>query len=258
MAAFLSFTSTIHDPEARLIHLIDEVGDQLAELFHSSYVAYTPKTHDDIVEGLRGKGFEVINAGDTIVSTYQAALKQPLNKHNDRMLYCDLDRALHWIKAYPTELQTVASTNPAYDFALFGRTSRAFMTHPETQTMTEGIANTVASRELGLKETRDILGTTWILAPELAERVINRQNKNTFGFYTEWPMTLWKYATNPLYIECEGLEWETPDRYREEIQALGYAKWKITFQTPQEWRRRTEMLRDFIESSYASANEGGY
>jgi len=44
---------------------------------------------------------------------------------------------------------------------------------------------------------------------------------NQFGFYVEWPITLWRSARNPMYLKCEGLEWETPDRYVTEIKALG-------------------------------------
>ena len=72
---------------------------------------------------------------------------------------------------------------------------------------------------------------------------------NQYGFYAEWPITLWRSARNPLYLECEGLEWETPDRYIEEIKAQGYEEWKKSFQTGSEWRRRSVMLRDFIDSA---------
>jgi hypothetical protein len=59
---------------------------------------------------------------------------------------------------------------------------------------------------------------------------------------------MWRKSKNPLYIEIEGLEWETPDRYREEIKTQGLEQWKKSFQTPAEWRKRVEMLRDFTES----------
>ncbi len=116
---------------------------------------------------------------------------------------------------------------------------------------TEGIGNIVASKVLGFTETKDVLGTTWLLTPKLANLIINRKTTNTFGFYTDWPITLWRSATVPFYLECEGLEWETPDRYREEIPTLGYDNWKANFQTAKEWKKRTEMLADFIQSSYS-------
>jgi len=65
---------------------------------------------------------------------------------------------------------------------------------------------------LVLQETRDVLGTTRILTPALAKKVIELKPMNQYGFYAKWPITLWRSARNPLYLECEGLEWETPDR----------------------------------------------
>ena len=250
MPTILTFTSTIHDPEGRLKWLIEEVGRQLREYFDSAYVAYTPNTHPSVVKELNDEGYQTLKAGDTVASTYQTALKQPIRKDPERILYCDFDRALHWIQAYPEEFKQLSTINSDHDFILIGRTQRAFDTHPETQTMTEGIGNMVASKILGFSKTRDILGTTWILTRELATLVTNRKSSNAFGFYTDWPMTFWRSAKNPSYIEMEGLEWETTDRYKEEIRTQGFENWKTRFQTPQEWVKRTKMLRDFIESTY--------
>jgi hypothetical protein len=248
----LAFTSTIHDTDNRLGYLIEKVGEQLREAFKAAYVAYTPKTNPKIIADLQNIGYITVMAGPSVISTYRTALKLPLDKTTNCLFYCDFDRALHWIKTYPEELKQLTESPPGNDYVLIGRTKRAFQTHPETQTMTEGIGNTLASKMLSLPETRDILGTTWILTPELAEMIIKKESKNQFGFYTDWPETLWRSAKRPLYIEVEGLEWETPDRYREEIKTLGLEKWKQKFQTASEWRKRTEMLSDFIESSLIS------
>jgi hypothetical protein len=132
---------------------------------------------------------------------------------------------------------------------LIGRTRRAFETHPETQTMTESIGNTVTSQVLGFTEPRDVLGTTWILTPALAGKILNLEPSNRYGFYAEWPIQLWNNSTNPTYIEVEGLEWETPDRYRQEIAQAGYLSWKESYQNVQEWRKRNLMLRDMIEAT---------
>lgn len=244
----LSFTSTIHDPENRLGYLIEEVGEPLKGLFGSATVAYTPKTHPDLIRLLVEKGYVVREAGSTVISTYQTALKMALDG-DSRIFYCDLDRALHWIRSYSEELRQLAGAAPGNDFMLIGRTRRAFSTHPETQTYTEGIGNMVASRALGFEATRDVLGTTWVLTHKLAKRLLELMPVNEFGFYTQWPMTLWRTASDPLYIECEGLEWETSDRFPEETRTLGSLTWKKEFQTADEWKRRTAMLRDFVVSS---------
>jgi len=212
-------------------------------------VVYTPKTHPETVSLLEERGYLTFKAEDTFVSCYKTSLNQSLEPITGDIFYCDLDRALHGIRNYPKEFETLIEPSTHTDFTLIGRTKRAFDTHPETQTITEGIGNMMASNVLGFQETRDVLGTTWILTPALAKKVIELKPRNQFGFYAEWPITLWRSARNPLYLECEGLEWETPDRYTEEIRAQGLDEWRRSFQTAQEWRKRTEMLRDFIDST---------
>lgn len=201
------------------------------------------------VSQLRERGYSTFRAEDSVISSYQTALNRALTPNVDSLLYCDLDRALHWIKSNPQELETLATANYKNDLVLIGRTRRAFETHPETQTMTESIGNTVASQVLGFTKPQDVLGATWILTPALARKILNLKPSNRYGFYTDWPITLWRSAQNPFYIEREGLEWETPDRYTKEIKTQGYNNWKIAFQTASEWRKRTEMLSDFIDSS---------
>jgi hypothetical protein len=247
--SILTLTTTLHDPENRLSNLIEEVGEPLRQKFKGAYIAYTPKTSPRAVASLQDRGYITSKAETTEISTYRTALKLSLDTTTNRIFYCDFDRALHWLKSYPEELKELVTSPPGNDYVLVGRTKRAFQTHPETQTLTEGIGNAIVSKMLSIPETRDILGTTWILTPKLAEMIIKREPRNRFGFYTEWPMTLWRSARSPLYIEVEGLEWETPDRYREEIKTQSHEKWKQDFQTASEWRRRTEMLKDFIDSS---------
>jgi len=229
--------------------LIKDVGEKLRELFVSAFVAYTPETHPNTVDILKARGYSTLKAKKTVVGCYQTALTQASLSGADNIFYCDLDRALHWVKIYPDELRTLAESPIKNDFLLIGRTTRAFGTHPETQTLTESIGNRVASRVIGLTETRDILGTTWIITPALAKLVLEIVPSNRYGFFIEWPLTLWRSARNPNYIEVEGLEWETPDRYKEEIKAEGLEHWMERFQTTSEWRRRSVMLRDFIDSA---------
>jgi hypothetical protein len=86
------------------------------------------------------------------------------NKTTNHLFYCDFDRALHWIKTYPEELTQIVESPPDNDYVLIGRTKRAFQTHPKTQTMTEGIGNTLASKMLNFPETRDILSARTAVA----------------------------------------------------------------------------------------------
>ncbi len=87
-----------------------------------------------------------------------------------------------------------------------------------------------------------------MLKAQQAEALIRTKISNQYGFYLDWPIQSWINSTNPGYIEVEGLEWETPDRYPQEITQAGYDAWKENHQNMQEWKKRNLMLRDMIEA----------
>ena len=241
--------STLHDRENRLSGLIEETHRRLGSLFESIVVAVTPETHPEIRLTLsRLDSLEVCTGGASISSTYRTALEQSLAKNPERILYCDFDRVIHWARVYPEELERNVNSYPQHDFLLIGRTPSALCSHPETQITTEAIANSVASRVLGFKETRDVISACWRLTPELTEKLLQLPERNTYGFYCEWPIVAWRQARRPEYIEVEGLEWETPDRYMREVEEKGYEQWLRGFQTPEEWRKRVKILADVIQS----------
>lgn len=140
--------STFHDPEDRLGKLINKNGALIKEIFQLSYVVVTPTTSSKTINALEKLEFSTSKGSKTITDVYRKALKQALLNHSEHIFYCDFDRILHWTSTHLEELQIVNS-NLDNDFLLVGRTSRAFKTHPETQTMTEGIANQLASKIQG-------------------------------------------------------------------------------------------------------------
>lgn len=220
----------------------------LKKNFKSLIVVVTPKTHPNIIKVLNNHGFEVHKGSESIISAYRVALRQALTKESERIFYCDFDRILHWTRSYPNELKEIIQSHSENDFLLIGRTPTAFKTHPETQRETEGIANKIASKILRFSQTRDIISVCWRMKPRLAEISLQIHVTNRYGFYVEWPVVAWQKAENPIYVEVEGLEWETPDRYRKEIREIGYDNWFIDFKTTREWEKRVRILRDTVES----------
>ena len=240
--------STLHDPENRLYESIIKYGPLIKQIFKISYVIVTPLTSPKIIEALKNLEFETSKGSNNAVDTYKKALNQALNNNQEPIFYCDFDRILHWARTYPDELKNTINSYLDHDFLLLGRTSRAFNTHPQTQITTEEIANQIASKALGFNIIKDIISACWRLTPELAEKLLKLQVDNIYGFYCEWPIVAWKQAQNPRYLEVEGLEWETTDRYQKEIKDKGYKRWLQEFQTPEEWERRVEILNDLIQS----------
>ena len=240
--------ATIHDPQPRLFKLLKEYAPQLGLDGEPRIVAYSPPTHPRVVRALEGLGCITTLGGESVQSVYSAALERSLRESPEHVFYCDLDRLIHWVRTYPEEYRQTRRKALEYEFLMVGRTPRAFQTHPRTQTCTEGIANIVASRVLGFEDTRDIIGVGWGLSSSLVQLLLSTPQRNSFGFFCGWPVIAWRNAVKKAYVEAEGLEWETPDRYEDEIALEGYERWLKAFMAPREWERRSLMLKDLVET----------
>jgi len=253
----LILCSTFHEPKFKLKSAIKTALPIIKNSFWKIVICCTPSTGIEVKDFLRKEGFIVpISPSLRTFETYQFALSTALecieNSESQKIFYVDFDRLIHWINNYPEELRTILQ-NTDVDNLHVGRTSRAFDTHPLTQTTTEKIANEFGSKLLGLKSTRDIISVCHIFTKELGERILKLENITATGFYCSWPVYLWSWAEKKRYIEVEGQEWETPDRFQEEIKQIGYKKWLKQFQNPSEWNKRVQMLGEcLIELSHIS------
>ena len=248
MVEGITLVSTLHDPEKMLSRMIAEYGSSLKQVFRSLVVTVSPNTHRHIVRLLEDTGIKILICSENVVETYKTALRSGLDENAQHLMYCDFDRALHWVRTYPLELSRIAGILTDYDFLMLGRTQRAFKTHPETQTKTESIANQLGSKILGFKQPRDIMSATWGLSDPVGEFLLKTPYRNKYGFYCEWPIVAWHSAKKHEYIEVEGLEWETPDRYKEAVKERGYEVWLRDLQSPREWKRRNEVLSECVSS----------
>lgn len=242
-------SSTLHDPELKFMKLMNPILPMIETLFKERIVCCTPSTREEVLNFLKAEGFKVVvgNSMDQVGNyklAIQTSLKYITNSKTQKILYIDFDRLIHWLDTYPKELSDVISNNREVDYLHIGRTSRAFETHPRTQKETEGIINEIGSNILGFSETRDIISVCFLISKELGEQIIKIKNNTITGFYSSWPIIFWNIAKLKRYIEVEGLEWETPDQFKDEIDKIGYDKWLIKFQSANEWRKRVKLLHE--------------
>ena len=243
-------TSTYHDPGLNLEKLIISAIPLLKSLFKKVIIVLTPSMDHDSIIFLEGKGFIVdrcssYNRVETYKLAYKKALKYVKEEKTDRIMYVDFDRLIHWINYYPDELQKLLS-DVEVNYLHIGRTSRAFDSHPNTQKETEIIVNEFGSSILEFDKTLDIISVCHIMTKKLAKKILSIRNNTDYGFYGTWPIFLWNWAESKKYIEVEGLEWETPDRFKEEIEKISYEKWLIRFQNPIEWQNRVKLLHQCL------------
>ena len=160
------------------------------------------------------------------------------------MIFCDFDRALHWAECYPAELARVAGAAGRYDFAVLGRTTRAFASHPRTQRDTEAIINQVYATISG--RTWDVTAAARILSRYAARAILRDCAEESIGTDVAWPLFAERSGDITLgYIETEGLEFETADRYADEIAAVGgLENWIAQIDAdPNAWALRLEIAR---------------
>lgn len=244
--------STLHDPPFALKQIYQETVATIKRCFNQSYICCTQATSSEFIHALQKEGFQVLSGTNlNHVDIYRQAIKAGLdwvaNNRDTKLFYIDFDRLLHWCKNFPTELTKILSEINKTDLLMLGRTKRAFETHPTTQRETEIIVSELGSKICGLSKTHDFISICWGFTYDLGKKLLGTKILTSTGFYGTWPILLWKWASTKAYLEVEGLQWETPDRFRSEIQKLGYNLWLKNFESPEEWTKRVKILHDCLD-----------
>lgn len=167
-------------------------------------------------------------------------------------IYCDADRVLHWAEFYPDEFRSISEAVRQFDFTVLGRTPRAFESHPRTQRDTEVIINRLFGQVSGLP-WNDVTSGARGLSRAAAEVIVANVADDELSTDISWTMYLHRHGAQRAwsigYVETEGLEFETADRFADEVSAGGYAAWLDRLENdPHEWAFRFDLARVEIEA----------
>ncbi|MEN9939077.1 MAG: hypothetical protein RLZZ387_5656 [Chloroflexota bacterium] len=259
----LVLAATHHDPEGRLAPQTRRALPALAARFSALAVVATEDTAEASLAPLHEAGASVrLVPADGLAHigrARRAALELALETGAETLLFCDFDRALHWAEQYPAELALVAEAIPAHDLTVLGRTPRAFASHPRAQRDTEAIINTVFEQAGGL--AWDVTAAARGLSHRGARDILASCPEQSVGTDVAWPLfALRGGALTLAYRETEGLEFETPDRFAEEIAAAGgLERWVAQIDAdPRQWALRLEVARFEVLAAmpYTSASLG--
>lgn len=166
---------------------------------------------------------------ETLGRVRRNALELALATGARHLHLCDWDRILHWAETYPEELNEVVEAIPAYDCLILGRTPRAFGNHPRVQRDTESIINHCFGLAWG--QELDVTAASRGLSRAAAHLLVTECDEPTTGNDCVWPLFLARRERFVVgYAQTEGLEWETPDRFVDEIvHAGGLDAWLASF-----------------------------
>ena len=118
-------------------------------------------------------------------------------------MYCDGDRILHWCENNPKELRNCMDSLYVSDFTIFGRTNRAWLSHPDTQHKTESIINDLFNAKTGLNY--DLLAAARGMSHKAARMIVNGSKYDTFGVDVSWPMMILESDLSISYVRVDGL-----------------------------------------------------
>jgi hypothetical protein len=231
----------VHDPEARYLRLLDDDLPPLTARYVTLCAICGAGTAPRTVDALRARGVATVTGDDIPLNARPYALRLIAGHPEWRHIHLtDLDHALHWARYRPGELDAVNEQIAAYDFLLLGRTARASATLPDFQRETERLINVLFShtttgfehwhgarwdggRQAGKPAPiMDICTGAWGLSQRAVAALIARAQVTDIGFHAEWPLIIRDTpALHAGYLPCEGLEYETADRYGDAIATAG-------------------------------------
>lgn len=246
---------TVHQPDERLASLAEAQLPELARRYAALTAYCTSNTHPTILDLLRLNGASVrvddkpTLGIDGIGHVRRRALRVGLGAVTPHLQMCDFDRALHWSAHYPRELDAVLDEITRYDLLVLGRTERAWATHPPYQSETEPLFNKIFFLATGLPW--DVGAGSRGFSRRGAEKLLELSEESTVGIDAEWPLLLLRQNGFAVgYRACEGLEFETADRFAAEIEAAGsYDAWEAGMSAdPARWAFRMRLATQIAEA----------
>ena len=237
--------STLHDPTGCMASHVTQYGGQLRALYADAVIVATPESSAETLNAYRNHKFRVSTSGTAHVGeSRRNAVRRALSRNADFVHYCDADRALKWLIDYGDELAgIVEQAIPQWAFLAFGRTPRAFETHPTVQRETEYISNRVFSWLFGETEKiLDVVAGSCSLSRDAAKIILQESTSLSNATDAEWPMIIDRLTDGDIaFLETDGLEFETAFFLGEEI----YAK----LDTPASWLGRTRLATETFEAA---------
>lgn len=246
----LVLAATHHDPEGRLFEQAARVLPRLRELFPIITLRLTSTTVARTETLLREAGCDIARETEAPGGLTQlgrprrAVVARALELGAQHVLFCDFDRVLHWAEFHPAELDAVVAHIPDHDFTVLGRSPRAFASHPRCQRDTEVPINTVFAAVSG--HAWDTGAGARGISRHAATALLAGCTDESVGVDVSWPLFLLHNGDFSITeIKTEGLEFETADRYADQIAALGGREaWIATLdRDPRQWALRLELAR---------------
>jgi hypothetical protein len=239
----------------------DRLLPVILQQYSGLVISYLPKDGDDTARAFEaGKYSSYPNLkfylnDDQKMGRYMA-LKEALRLPANYIHYADMDRLLRWIETRPDEWQRMVEQITKHDCIIFGRTTAAMQTHPQSLITTEKLSNQVVS--YFLKMDLDVSAGSKSFSRQAAQYLVDHgAAHNSIGTDAEWPILLKRAGFSLEYFPVEGLDWETADHYREQVANEKQQKRAAEHydDDPQHWQQRVEIAAQIIQTAMDTASQ---
>lgn len=243
---------TVHDPDER-IYINSKFFRAISKLYKVKVASITKRTSPKTAKLLKDFSFIVVfsPSDNEIGSSRKNAVKTAQENSNLKWIhYCDLDRLLHWVKSYPQELKKIISKTPVNPYTAIGRTKKAWQTHPKVMVDAEKTENNAINNFFNLN-VADFTAGSCLISRQAAQLILKLSVEPTNATDLEWPAIIKKYMrVTPACILTKGMEFETPDYYKEEIKNSGSLEtWiKFVYENPNQIEARQKLAQDSIDA----------
>jgi len=249
----VALAATLHDPRGTLTDEIRRALPTLATVYRGIAVATSPLTSARVVELLEAAG---VHAGPVATNLrgplYRLSLRAALATGAERVHYLDFDRALHWQRRAPRELRAVLRLASRHPVLVVGRTGKAHRSHHVPLWSTELLANRLLADRLRFGRPIDVLVPSFVVERPAAARLLAQSRARDVALYGEWAARVLALVDEVAYVQCRGLDWETPDRHRRAVRRVGLAAWRRRQETPAEWDLRIGIAAEIVRGFAAA------
>jgi len=250
------------DPRGELARFT-RLMPQFKEVYSGLVVVLPPAVEKQVMHALQDiaerewidhqSGMVIVESADWSAGRY-LALNTAVQKGPAFVQYADCDRLLRWVETHPEEWRKVAEISRKSDCLIVGRTPAAYATHPRALVETEAISNYLVSYWLGraIDVSAGIKSFNYEAAHFLAHHT--RPGK-ALGTDAEWPILLHRAGFRVDYLEVDGLEWESADRYRDRAaDHLSQREAARAYDAdPENWAYRAAVALEIVQAGLEAA-----
>jgi hypothetical protein len=187
---------------------------KLMEMYTWIGVSLPPDVDSRIVEQLSSLPLVEIRITSHWSEGRHTALAAAMAQLSGYIHYADFDRLLRWVETRPDEWKAAVQALEGLDCVIFGRTEAAYSTHPQALVKTEAISNRVVSHLLGMPVDASA-GSKGFSRAAAEFLLAHSRPGRALGMDGEWPVMLHRAGYRVDYMEVDGLDWESADRYQD-------------------------------------------